>query len=49
VGERYRVDQSDDFIAWSSLFTNTLTSNSFPFTIGAANAPHRFYRAVALP
>lgn len=49
TGQRYRVEQSEGFSAWWPLLTNTLASNSFPFSVPFTNAPRRFYRAVTAP
>ena len=49
AGQRYRVDQSDNFTNWWPLFTNTLGSNAIPFAVPTTNAPSRFYRALTAP
>ncbi len=46
----YVIQISTNLINWSSVLTNTLSSNTFEWTdASATNAPRRLYRAVWLP
>jgi hypothetical protein len=48
-GQRYRIEESDNLTEWWPLLTNTVTTNPFPFTVPAPNAPLGFFRAVTVP
>jgi hypothetical protein len=48
AGQRYALQSSSNFLNWTSVQTNTLTSNSLPIIL-SANAEYRFYRAQWLP
>jgi len=48
AGQRYAIQGSLDFVNWTALQTNLLSSNSVPLTLPATNT-HRFYRAQRLP
>jgi hypothetical protein len=50
AGVPYVIQFSTNLINWSSVLTNTLSSNTFNWTdASATNATRRFYRAVWLP
>ena len=46
VGLAYAVQSSTDLVHWSAFATNTLTSNSFPFSVPTASGAARFYRGL---
>lgn len=48
AGQRYAIQGSSNFVNWTALQTNQLSSNSLPITLPATN-PHRFYRAQWVP
>jgi hypothetical protein len=48
-GQAYRIEQSSYLANWWPLFTNTLSSNTLPFTLSATNGPRGFLRAVTHP
>jgi plastocyanin len=49
VGLRYQVEQSSDLRTWTSVGTNTATSNQVLFQDTAASGSSRFYRVERLP
>ncbi len=46
AGLTYVLQSSTDLVHWSALGTNTLLSNSFPFSVSASNKPVNFYRSL---
>ena len=44
-GQKYVLQATTNFVNWSSLQTNTLTSNSFHYLLPSSTVPFRFYRA----
>lgn len=48
AGQRYAIQASSNFVNWTALQTNQLSSNSLPVTLPATNT-HRFYRAQWIP
>jgi hypothetical protein len=48
AGLAYALQSSTDLVHWSAFATNTLTSNSFPFSVSTANSMVKFYRGLWL-
>jgi hypothetical protein len=48
AGQRYAIQGSSNFLNWTALQTNLLSSNSLPITLSATNT-HRFFRAQWVP
>ena len=48
AGQRYAIQGSSNFVNWTALQTNQLSSNSLSVTLPATNT-HRFYRAQSVP
>ncbi|MBC8095673.1 MAG: cellulase [Akkermansiaceae bacterium] len=49
AGQRYAVQSSSNLLDWTSIQTNTLTTNSLWITLPSIDDPERFYRAKWLP
>ena len=47
-GQRYAIQSSSNFVNWTALQTNLLSSNSLPISLPATNT-HRFFRAQWVP
>jgi hypothetical protein len=45
----YLLQASTNLVHWTALATNTLTSNSFPFSVSATNSSVKFYRGLWSP
>ena len=45
-GQSYILQSSTNFIVWSSISTNTFTSNSFRLLLGTTNASRMYYRGL---
>jgi hypothetical protein len=45
-GQRYILQSSTNLIAWSTVSTNTFSSNSFRLLLGTTNASKMFYRGL---
>jgi hypothetical protein len=48
-GQRYVLQSTTDFRSWAPVVTNTLSSNSWQFTLPVTNLPAQFYRAQWAP
>ena len=46
AGLAYQLQASADLVHWSAFATNTLMSNSFPFSVSTTNTTMQFYRGL---
>lgn len=48
VGRTYALQSSSNLLNWSTISSNTLSSNSFPFTVPVTNSTQMFYRGLLI-
>ena len=49
AGQKYALQSSTNLFQWTAISTNTLLSNSFPYSIATTNGAVKFYRGRSAP